>query len=125
MHFKNPDIYKSVSALSPIVAPTQVPWGQKAFSAYLGSEESRWAKHDASKLVRQAKTDAHILIDTGTSDQFLDEQLTPQIFIDACKDSGQSLEYRLGEGYDHSYWFIASVIEDHLRHHAQALCPKV
>jgi len=121
LHLKYPDTYQSVSALSPIVAPTQVPWGKKAFNAYLGDDESQWSKHDATELVTRSPSKAPILVDTGTSDQFLEEQLTPQLFIDACKKSGQSLEYRMQEGYDHSYWFIASVIEDHLRHHARQL----
>ncbi|MFK7862500.1 MAG: S-formylglutathione hydrolase [Granulosicoccus sp.] len=121
LHLKNPETYKSVSAFSPIVAPTQVPWGKKAFGAYLGANESEWAKHDATELVTSSPSKAPMLVDTGTSDQFLEEQLTPQLFIDACKKSGQTLEYRMQEGYDHSYWFIASVMEDHLRHHARQL----
>ncbi|MFK8079330.1 MAG: S-formylglutathione hydrolase [Granulosicoccus sp.] len=121
LHLKYPDTYQSVSALSPIVAPTQVPWGKKAFSSYLGDDNALWSRHDACELVANSPSKAPILVDTGTSDQFLEEQLTPQLFIDACKTSGQSLEYRMQEGYDHSYWFIASVIEDHLRHHARQL----
>lgn len=121
LHLKNPDTYKSVSALSPIVAPCQVPWGKKAFNAYLGSDESLWSKHDATELVQHSPSKAKILVDTGTADQFLEEQLTPQLFIDACGKAGQSLEYRMQDGHDHSYWFIATVIEDHLRHHASQL----
>ena len=121
LHFKYPELYTSVSALSPIVAPTQVPWGQKAFGAYLGSDSSKWSAHDAAQLVKNKSTKASILIDTGTGDQFLEEQLTPQLFIDACKQADQTLDYRMHEGYDHSYWFIASVMEDHLRHHAGQL----
>lgn len=121
LHFKNPQTYTSVSAFSPIVAPCQVPWGQKAFSAYFGADESVWSAHDATQLVAHKPTEASILIDTGTSDQFLDEQLTPQLFINACKQAGQAVTYRMQEGYDHSYWFIASVMEDHLRHHASQL----
>ncbi|MFK7996072.1 MAG: S-formylglutathione hydrolase [Granulosicoccus sp.] len=121
LHLKNPDKYKTVSAFSPIVAPTQVPWGKKAFYAYLGNDESQWSKHDATELVLSSPSKANMLVDTGTSDQFLEEQLTPQVFIDACSKSGQTLNYRMQEGYDHSYWFIASVIEDHLRHHAAEL----
>ena len=121
LHFKYPELYTSVSALSPIVAPTQVPWGQKAFSAYLGADDSKWSSHDATQLVKDKSSKASILIDTGTSDQFLKEQLTPELFIDACKQAGQTLDYRMHEGYDHSYWFIASVMEDHLRHHAGQL----
>lgn len=121
LHFKYPDLYTSVSALSPIVAPSQVPWGQKAFSAYLGADDSNWSAHDATQLVKTQRTQASILIDTGTSDQFLEEQLTPDLFISACKQASQALNYRMHEGYDHSYWFIASVMEDHLRHHAGEL----
>ena len=121
LHLKYPDIYRSVSAFSPIAAPTQVPWGQKAFKAYLGDDTTQWAAHDASMLVASKPTKASMLIDTGTSDQFLEEQLTPQTFIDACQQAGQALDYRLQPGYDHSYWFIASFIEDHLRHHAKHL----
>jgi len=115
------DLGRSVSAFSPIAAPTQVPWGQKAFKAYLGDDTTQWAAHDASMLVASKPTKASMLIDTGTSDQFLEEQLTPQTFIDACQQAGQALDYRLQPGYDHSYWFIASFIEDHLRHHAKHL----
>ena len=121
LHLKHPDTYKSVSALSPIVAPMQVPWGQKAFATYLGSDKSLWTAHDSTALVATSPSKAPMLIDTGSSDQFLDEQLTPQLFIDACKNAGQTLNYRMQPGYDHSYWFIASVIEDHLRHHASQL----
>ena len=121
LHFKHPDRYKSVSAFSPIAAPSQVPWGQKAFGAYLGDDKQQWAQYDATELVGKYKSDTHILIDTGDSDQFLAEHLRPEIFIEACKNVGQSLNYRMQPGYDHSYWFVASFIEDHLHHHAQAL----
>jgi len=121
LYLKYPETYRSVSALSPIVAPSQVPWGKKAFTTYLGSDESLWAAHDSTALVSASPGKAPMLIDTGSSDQFLDEQLTPQLFIDACKEAGQTLNYRMQPGYDHSYWFIASVIEDHLRHHAEQL----
>jgi len=118
LHLKHPTRYRSVSAFSPIAAPSQVPWGQKAFTAYLGEDTSQWKQYDATELVQQQKSDAHILIDTGDSDQFLEEQLKPEIFIQACEKAGQSLNYRMQPGYDHSYWFVASFIEDHLRHHA-------
>jgi len=121
LYLKYSTLYSSISAFSPIVAPTQVPWGQKAFAAYLGSDKSSWAAHDATQLVQKNPTNRPILIDTGTNDQFLDEQLTPSLFKDACSAAGQPLDYRLQEGYDHSYWFIASFIEDHLRHHAAQL----
>ncbi|MFT6303528.1 MAG: S-formylglutathione hydrolase, partial [Pseudomonadales bacterium] len=109
------------SALSPIAAPSQVPWGDKAFSNYLGTDKSTWSQYDACELVKANPTKASILIDTGDADPFLSEQLRPELFIDACKSAGQSLNYRMQPGYDHSYWFIASVIEDHIAHHAQGL----
>lgn len=121
LHLKHPDIYKTVSAFSPIGAPSQVPWGHKAFTAYLGDDQAAWAQYDASKLVAEKSSGATILIDTGDADPFLEEQLKPELFINACEASGQSLNYRIQPGYDHSYWFIASVIEDHLEHHAQGL----
>ena len=121
LHLKHPDTYKTCSAFSPIVAPMQVPWGEKAFSTYLGTDKNTWAAYDACELVKATPSSASILIDTGDADPFLKEQLSPQLFIDACKDAGQSLEYRMQPGYDHSYWFIASVIEDHLTHHANGL----
>ncbi len=121
LHLKHPDRYRSVSAFSPIVAPTQVPWGRKAFSHYLGNDETRWERYDACKLVASHPSSARILVDTGSADNFLDEQLTPQKFIDACSAANQKLEYRMQTGYDHSYWFVASFIGDHLAHHASAL----
>lgn len=121
LHLKNPDTYRSVSAFSPIVAPTQVPWGQKALAAYLGDDQSSWQAYDATQLVAKSPSKAPILIDTGTSDQFLEEQLTPELFKKACAEAGQTLEYRMQDGYDHSYWFISTVMEDHLRHHAKQL----
>lgn len=121
LHLKNPDVYRSVSALSPIVAPMQVPWGEKAFSAYLGEDRSTWSQYDACELVVAQPSGVSILIDTGDADPFLEEQLRPTLFIDACDQASQLVNYRMHEGYDHSYWFIASVIEDHLRHHATQL----
>ena len=121
LHLKHPDTYRSVSALSPIAAPMQVPWGEKAFSTYLGDDRSAWADYDASVLVGKQPSKAKILIDTGDADPFLEEQLRPALFIDACKQAGQELNYRMQPGYDHSYWFIASMIEDHLEHHAAIL----
>ncbi len=121
LHLKHPDIYKTVSAFAPICAPSQVPWGQKAFGAYLGDNTADWAQYDACKLVATQASKASILIDTGGADSFLEEQLTPVLFIEACKGSGQTLNYRMQDGYDHSYWFIASFIEEHLDHHAQGL----
>jgi len=121
LHLKNPQVYQSVSAFSPIACPSDVPWGQKAFNAYLGSDEASWAAYDATKLVSASPSQANILIDTGDADQFLNDQLTPQVFIDACASSGQALNYRMQPGYDHSYYFIASFVADHVAHHAQVL----
>ena len=118
---KNPDRYKSVSAFAPIVAPMQVPWGQKAFAGYLGSDKSTWEQYDATVLVAQQQFPGEILIDQGGADDFLAEQLQPELFKAACDQSGQALKLRMHEGYDHSYFFIASFIEEHLRFHAAAL----
>lgn len=124
LFFKNPGAFKSVSAFSPIVAPAQVPWGHKAFSAYIGDNEESWHDHDACALVRaagKAKANAEILIDQGLADNFLEEQLRPELFKDACKAAGQKLNLRLHDGYDHSYFFIQSFIDDHLEHHNKFL----
>jgi S-formylglutathione hydrolase len=118
---KNPTRYRSVSAFSPIVAPSKVPWGEKAFSRYLGPNKKSWADHDASELVRRHSFPGTILIDQGTSDKYLDSQLQPERFEQACKLGGQSLNLRRREDHDHYYWFVSSFIEDHLRHHAKAL----
>mgnify|MGYP003672098024 CR=1 FL=1 len=124
LYLKYPDIYKSASAFSPIVAPSQVPWGQKALRGYLGDDLAVWARHDACALV-QSSSDrssfAAILIDQGTGDQFLEEQLKPHLFDEACRTSNQALTLRMQEGYDHSYYFIQSFIADHIRHHAKIL----
>ncbi|MGI9309514.1 MAG: S-formylglutathione hydrolase, partial [Gammaproteobacteria bacterium] len=122
---KNPDQYQSVSAFAPIVAPTQCPWGQKAFSAYLGEDKSSWSDYDATELMAalgDRSSAPEILIDQGLGDQFLEEQLMPDKFATACEQVGQRLRYRDHPGYDHSYYFIASFIDDHIRHHAEILC---
>ncbi|MEO9079974.1 MAG: S-formylglutathione hydrolase [Rhodanobacter sp.] len=118
---KHPDRYRSVSAFSPIVAPTQVPWGRKALTRYLGDDPKAWADYDACKLVRRQVFPGTILIDQGDADQFLEAQLKPELFDQACAEAGQRLLLRRHVGYDHSYWFITSFIDDHLRHHAAAL----
>ena len=119
---RHPERYRSVSAFAPICAPTRVPWGQKAFAGYLGPDRARWAEHDAAELVRAGRRfDGTILVDQGTDDKFLAEQLAPEALRDACAAAGQPLALRLRPGYDHSYWFIATFVEDHLRHHAAAL----
>lgn len=118
---RNPQQYKSVSAFAPIAAPMRCPWGEKAFSRYLGEEKESWRAYDASELVRQLGYHSSILIDQGTADKFLKEQLLPQVFEQACAAVNQPLNLRYQEGYDHSYYFIASFIEDHIRHHADLL----
>lgn len=118
---KHPQRYRSVSAFAPIVAPTQVPWGRKALPRYLGDDPAAWAAYDACELVRERSFGGEILIDQGETDKFLAEQLRPELFDQACAESGQALQLRRHAGYDHSYYFIASLIEDHLRHHARAL----
>ena len=121
LHLKHPDTFISVSAFSPIVAPSQVPWGEKAFAAYLGDNRKTWSAFDATELVQSHPSSAHILIDQGEADNFLSGQLKPEIFEVACKTAGQAFTLRRQPGYDHSYYFIASFIADHLRHHAKAL----
>jgi S-formylglutathione hydrolase len=118
----SPGEYRSVSAFAPIVAPGQVPWGVKAFTGYLGEDRARWAEHDATELVKRGRTfPGEILIDQGTADKFLEQQLRPQLFQQACAEAGQRLALRMRDGYDHSYYFISTFLEDHLRHHARAL----
>ena len=121
LHLKNPDLFKTCSAFSPITSPAQVPWGQKAFKGYLGENEDDWAQYDSTLLVKTKPSLAHILIDQGTDDNFLKEHLRPEIFKAACTETGQALTLRMQDGYDHSYYFIATFIEDHLRHHAAKL----
>ncbi|NID03867.1 S-formylglutathione hydrolase [Luteibacter jiangsuensis] len=119
---RNPGRFRSVSAFAPIVAPTRVPWGEKAFSRYLGDDRKAWERHDATALVRAgAGFEGTILIDQGEADGFLVSQLQPQRFEAACEDAGQPLDLRMRPGYDHSYYFIQTFVEDHLRHHAKAL----
>lgn len=121
LHLKNRHVFKTCSALAPIVAPSQVPWGQKAFTAYLGESPQDWHAYDATSLVQAQTSNAHILIDQGTSDAFLQDQLRPQLFAEAAQKAGQMFSFRQQTGYDHSYYFVASVIEDHLHHHYTAL----
>jgi S-formylglutathione hydrolase len=120
---RNPGRYRSVSAFAPIVAPSQVPWGRKAFAGYLGPDESAWAAYDACALVRAKPLPFPLLVDQGTADKFLDVQLKPELFEAACAESGQRLQLRRQAGYDHSYYFIATFVADHLAHHARALAP--
>lgn len=118
---RHPERYGSVSAFSPIVAPSAVPWGRKAFAAYLGPDEAAWLPYDATSLLRARGFPTQILIDQGTDDPFLQTQLQTERFIDALKDRGQSAKVRMQAGYDHSYFFVATFIDDHLRHHAHIL----
>jgi S-formylglutathione hydrolase len=119
---KNPDKYKSVSAFAPICAPSQVPWGNKAFTGYLGSERGAWAQYDAVELVKAGRRFPDVLrVDQGTSDKFLDEQLKPELLVAACKATGQELDLRLRKDYDHGYFFIQSFIAQHVAWHAHRL----
>ena len=115
---KNEARFKSVSAFSPIVAPSQVPWGKKALGNYLGDDQAAWAQYDATELLT-ADHKLPMFIDQGGADNFLEEQLKPEIFVSKAKSLGSSLRFEMRDGYDHSYYFIASFIEDHLRFHAE------
>ena len=118
---RRPDLYRTVSAFAPITSPSQVPWGEKAFSSYLGDDRDAWKAYDATCLVESGKRQSEILIDQGLSDKFLARELRPEIFEEACKRAGQPLRLRRHEGYDHGYFFISTFVEDHLDHHAQGL----
>jgi S-formylglutathione hydrolase len=117
----NPERYSSMSAFSPICNPVNVPWGKKAFSAYLGKDKARWLKHDATELMRQATIFVPAKVDQGGADDFLKEQLTPETLEAVAKVNGYPLALVIHEGYDHSYYFISSFIEEHLRFHATHL----
>jgi S-formylglutathione hydrolase len=121
---RNPQIYKSISAFAPISAPSQVPWGQKAFTGYLGTDKSQWSAYDATGIVsglKDAASRPHLLIDQGLADQFLEKQLPQHVFEAAARKVGYPLTLRFHEGYDHGYYFISTFMEDHLRHHAKIL----
>ncbi|PNS08944.1 S-formylglutathione hydrolase [Solilutibacter silvestris] len=118
---KNPGRYRSVSAFSPIVAPSQVPWGKKAFAAYLGEDREAWRRYDTVELVKSATEKLPLLVDQGDADEFLATQLQPELLHAACESAGHPLTLRMQRGYDHSYYFIASCIGDHIAHHARAL----
>lgn len=118
---RHPGKYRSVSAFSPIVAPSQVPWGQKALKAYLGDDLAAWQAHDAVALIASVTERLPLLVDQGDADEFLAEHLKPELLQAACDKAGHPLTLRMQPGYDHSYYFIASFIDDHLRHHAAAL----
>lgn len=118
---RNPGRYRSVSVFSPIVAPTQVPWGQKAFSAYLGSNQEVWKQYDPVELIRDATERLPLLVEQGLADDFLETQLRPELLREVCMAVGHRLTLNLRPNYDHSYYFIASFIGDHIKHHALAL----
>lgn len=121
---KNPECFTSVSAFSPIVNPINVPWGEKAFTAYLGDNREVWKAYDSCELMAKAKQQLPMLIDQGEGDNFLAEQLQPKNLVAAAKEAGYPIELRMQEGYDHSYYFIASFIDEHLTFHQQYLCKK-
>jgi len=121
---KHPDLFESVSAFAPISSPARCPWGEKALGAYLGPDRAAWAAHDAALLVEAGAAKGRfddILVDQGTADQFLDGQLKPELLEAACRKAGQPLTLRRQQGYDHSYFFIASFIGEHLDWHARRL----
>ncbi len=121
---KNPDKYASISAFAPIAAPSECPWGQKAFTGYLGKDRTQWAAYDATELVKEkgSRDRPPILIDQGEADQFLAaRQLLPEVFVAACEQAGQPVILRQQPAYDHSYYFISTFIGDHIRHHADIL----
>jgi S-formylglutathione hydrolase len=119
---KNPDSYRSVSAFAPICSPMRCPWGEKALAGYLGRDRTEWRKYDTTALLEDRGWGGPpLLVDQGTKDQFLDSQLKPELLREACAARDVPLELRMREGYDHSYFFIATFIEDHLRYHARYL----
>jgi S-formylglutathione hydrolase len=118
---KNPGRYRSMSAFSPIVAPSRAPWGEKAFTAYLGEDRQAWKAWDAVALIATAQERLPLLVDQGDGDEFLAGQLKPELLQAACESAGHPLQLRLQPGYDHSYYFIESFIGEHIAHHAAAL----
>jgi len=118
---RHPDLYQSVSAFAPITSPMHCPWGQKAFSAYLGDKHNLWRDHDATALIKAGNHAPELLIDQGLNDPFLTEQLHPDRFETACRKAGQKLTLRRHEDYDHGYYFISTFMADHLKHHRKLL----
>ena len=118
---KNPDSYRSVSAFSPIVSPSTVPWGEKAFGMYFGDDKALWAQHDSCELIRLGGRQVPMMIDQGLDDDFLEEQLQTSLIEQACEEMDYHATIRYQPGYDHSYYFISSFIGSHLAFHAQAL----
>jgi len=121
LSLRNPGRYRSTSAFAPIVAPSAVPWGQKAFTGYLGEDRLAWRGYDACDLIRDGARVAHLLVHQGLQDAFLAQQLQPDRLVDVCREAGIALDLRSEPGYDHGYYFIATFIEQHLRWHAAAL----
>ena len=119
---RNPDRFRSVSAFAPIVAPGRVPWGEKALGGYLGQDRKTWRGHDAVALIEDGARVPEILVDQGEADTFLDQELRPHLLEAACARAGIKLTLRMQPGYDHSYYFISTFMEDHLRWHAERLC---
>ncbi len=117
----HPQRFRSVSAFAPIVAPSQVPWGQKALGGYLGEDREAWRRHDALALIEDGARVSELLVDVGTADPFLDKELKPELLRQACESAGIGLQLNLREGYDHSYYFISTFMADHLRWHAERL----
>jgi S-formylglutathione hydrolase len=118
---RNPESYRSVSAFSPIVAPSQVPWGVKAFSTYLGDDQSAWMQYDTVALIAKAQSKLPLLIDQGSDDEFLNKSLHPELLRAACEQYGHPLNLRMRDGYDHSYYFVSSFIGEHVAYHAKHL----
>lgn len=118
---RNPDTYGSISAFSPICAPMQCPWGRKALGGYLGEDRDTWKVHDATELIRAGALVREILVDQGDADDFLGEQLKPELLVAVCGEMGQPVNFRMQPGYDHSYHFVATFIGDHVRFHAERL----
>jgi S-formylglutathione hydrolase len=118
---KNPDRYRSVSAFAPISAPMRCPWGEKALAGYLGTDRDPWRAYDATVLAKGSAWQTEILVDQGTADDFLDEQLKPHLLLEAFRTAGIPLTLRYQAGYDHSYYFMASFMADHVAHHARLL----
>jgi S-formylglutathione hydrolase len=118
---RNPELFRSVSAFAPIVAPSQVPWGQKALGGYLGDNQAAWRKHDAVALVEDGARLSELLVDVGDSDTFIEKELRPELLERACAAAGIPLTLRIQPGYDHSYFFISTFMAEHLRWHAERL----
>ncbi|MBC9034040.1 S-formylglutathione hydrolase [Sphingomonas sp. JC676] len=118
---RNPERFRSVSAFAPIAAPGQVPWGEKALSGYLGTDCAAWRAYDAFALIEDGARLAELLVDTGSADPFLAEQLKPELLESACRDAGIALTQRIQPGYDHSYYFVATFMADHIAWHAERL----